>query len=68
MKWLKTIGEEVFGLFVDDGNFAIAIVVWLGITWFLSVHTLANIQWSGVILFLGLVLILVESAVRRTRQ
>lgn len=67
MKWLKTIGEEVLGLFVDDGNFAIAIIVWLGVAWFLSIHILANIHWNGVVLFAGLVLILLESAIRRAR-
>ncbi|GLK73744.1 hypothetical protein KHC23_22690 [Ancylobacter dichloromethanicus] len=68
MRWLRTILEEVFGLFVDDGSFAIAIIVWLGITWFLSVHILADIRWSGVVLFGGLVAILIESVTRRARQ
>lgn len=68
MKWFRTIGKEVFGLFVDDGSFAIAIIVWLGVAWFFSIHILANIHWSGVVLFVGLVLILLESAMRRARQ
>lgn len=68
MRWLRTIFNELFGLFVDDGSFAIAIVVWLGIVGFLSVHILADLRWSGVVLFGGLVLILVESATRRARQ
>ena len=29
MRWIGTIAREVFGLFVDDGSFAIAILVWL---------------------------------------
>lgn len=68
MRWLGTIVREIFGLFVDDGSFAIAILVWLGIAWFLSLHILANTQWSGIVLFGGLVAILVESATRRARR
>jgi hypothetical protein len=68
MKWLKTVGGEISGLFVDDGNFAIAIVMWLGIVWFLSAQILADRRWNGVVLFAGLVSILVESAMRRARQ
>lgn len=29
MRWFKTIILELYGLFVDDGSFAITIVVWL---------------------------------------
>ncbi len=68
MKWLKTIGEEVFTLFVDDGSFAIAIIVWLGVAWSLSILILANLPWSGAVLFVGLVSILIESAMRGARQ
>lgn len=68
MRWLKTIVDELFGLFVDDGSFAIAIIAWVGISWFLSVHILANAHWSGLVLFGGLILILIESTMRRARQ
>ncbi len=30
MTWLRNIVAELFGLFVDDGSFAIAILIWLG--------------------------------------
>jgi hypothetical protein len=65
MRWLRMALGELFSLFVDDGNFAIAIVVWLGIAWLL-LPRLAT-PWSGVILFAGLAAILVESALRRAR-
>ena len=29
MSWLKQIWSELIGLFVDDGNFALSILVWL---------------------------------------
>jgi hypothetical protein len=49
MRWFKASLSELFGLFVDDGNFAMASVVWIGVTWFLSVHILAEIRWGGVV-------------------
>jgi hypothetical protein len=65
MHWFKTILAEIFGLFVDDGRFALTIIVWLGIIWLglprLNLPAAAN----GVILFAGLAAILAESALRR---
>jgi hypothetical protein len=34
MRWIGNIVREVFGLFVDDGSFALAILAWIGIVWF----------------------------------
>jgi hypothetical protein len=68
MQWPKTLAAELFGLFVDDGNFAVAIIVWLGVTWFLAEHVLARSQWTGAVLFVGLALILLESTLRRSRH
>ncbi|MBS0231859.1 MAG: hypothetical protein JSR99_00035 [Proteobacteria bacterium] len=68
MQWLRSIFNELFGLFVDDGSFAIAIVVWLLITWFLSAHILTDSKWTGLVLFGGLAAILVESARRGARR
>ena len=68
MHWISGIAKEIFGLFVDDGHFAIAIIVWLGVIWFLSLHILEGIGWSGAVLFAGLGLILLRSAIVRARQ
>ena len=68
MSWLKTIFREIFGLFVDDGSFAIAILIWLGLMWFLLLHFGHHQRWSGPILFAGLALILVESLIRYARR
>ena len=68
MSWLKSIFREIFGLFVDDGSFAIAILVWLVLLWLLLPHLPIAPSWHGAILFAGLVVILVESALRRARQ
>jgi hypothetical protein len=65
MHWIKTIAAELFGLFVDDVRFAVAIIAWIEFNWLLSLHLLAGVEWSGVILFGGLGVILLWSAVRR---
>ena len=33
MLWLRSILTEIWGLFVDDGRFALAILVWLAACW-----------------------------------
>jgi hypothetical protein len=68
MKWLKNILREIFGLFVDDGSFALAILLWLalirGATPYLNIPSAI----TGIILFAGLALILAESAIRYSRR
>jgi hypothetical protein len=66
MRWLKAIIAEIFGLFVDDESFALAIIIWLGVVW-LVISRLGIAEWAGVVLFAGLAAILVESALRSTR-
>lgn len=68
MNWLKTIGREVLGLFIDDGRFAATIVVWLGLAFVLTRTIFANSHWSGIVLLAGLLAILIESAMRRARH
>ncbi len=68
MTWLRKIAAELFGLFVDDGSFAIAILVWLGVLWLALPHLPINNTWRAIILFAGLAIILVESVLRRARQ
>lgn len=68
MRWLKTIFCEIVGLFVDDGSFALAILLWLGIMWLISPRLNLPPGWKCLILFAGLVLILVESTMRYARK
>ena len=65
MRWLKTILAELFGLFVDDIGFALAIIIWLGIIRLGLLRLNFPRAWNGVILFAGLAAILAESALRR---
>ena len=68
MRWIGTIAREVFGLFVDDGSFAIAILVWLLLAGLCLPWLGVSAGWEGLMLVAGLVFILVESATRRARK
>lgn len=68
MKWLKSILREIFGLFVDDGIFALAILLWLAVVRWATPHLNIPAGITGVILFAGLALILAESATRYSRR
>ena len=65
MSWLKPIWSELIGLFVDDGSFALSILIWL-IACGLVLPRLGLLSFlPPVILFIGLVVILTLSAMRR---
>jgi hypothetical protein len=68
MKWLKNILDEIFGLFVDDGSFALAILIWLALVRWATPHLNIPSRATGIILFAGLALILTESAARFSRR
>ncbi len=64
MRWISVISREVFGLFVDDGSFAAAILVWLVLVGLGLPRLGIAVAWQGPILFAGLALLLVASATR----
>jgi hypothetical protein len=68
MRWLKAILAEIFGLFVDDIGFALAIIIWLGIIRLGLPRLNLPAAWHGVILFAGLATILAQSALRRASR
>ena len=68
MKWIKNILREVFGLFVDDGSFALAILLWLGAVRWIVPHLNLPSGLPSILLFAGLAVILGESAARYSRQ
>ena len=68
MQWLKSIGREVLGLFVDDGSFAIAILVWVAFAVFVLARVAGHASWTGPALFSGLAFILIGSALRFARR
>ena len=68
MTWLTTILREIFGLFVDDGAFAVTILVWLAVVALVPPRLGLDPSWTAVLLFAGLAVILIESATRRARR
>lgn len=68
MHWLRAILREIFGLFVDDGSFALSILAWLCVVWLLLYRPFVSPRWTGLILFLGLALILLGSTTRYARR
>jgi len=68
MKMLSTIGRELFGLFVDDGSLAQAIVVLLAVTALLAREESIDIGYAAVLLVAGSIIVLVENVVRSARK
>ncbi len=68
MRGLKSIAREVYGLFVDDGRLAAAILVWVLIAAATLPRLAPTARWSGPALFAGLAAILIMSALRFSRR
>jgi hypothetical protein len=68
VNWLKSIVREVFGLFVEDGSFAAAILVWVVAAGFVLPRMAPAARWGGPALFSGLAVILIESVLRFSRR
>jgi hypothetical protein len=68
MKWTKVILQEIYGLFVDDIGFAIAIVLWLAAWFDLRRLIVAWPSWVPAVgLFAGVAVILLQSTLRFAR-
>jgi hypothetical protein len=68
MSWLRGIGSELLGLFVDDGWFALSIIVWLVACGLVLPRLNLPSAFPPMILFVGLVLILARSVLRRAGE
>lgn len=68
MSWLKAIVEEVFGLFIDDGRYALTVLAWLLLVGLALRYLHLPSVWGGVIMFTGLAIILIESVLRRSSR
>jgi hypothetical protein len=67
MKTIVFTLRELYGLFVEDVTYTIAIVVWLVFIAFALPHLVAP-QFLAPVLFAGLGLILLENVVRSARK
>lgn len=68
MSWIKAVVRETFGLFVDDGSFALALLVWIAAVWLVLPRLGLSSSSQAVALFAGLALILIGSAARSARR
>jgi hypothetical protein len=67
MQQVRAILREIYGLFVDDGSFALALLAWMVIGGG-ALRLLHASQWGGPALFVGLAVVLVENALRTSRR
>lgn len=68
MKGLRRAAGEVWGLFVDDGSLAMAILVLVVVIALLRRVAALGTTACGALLFAGLVLILLENVRRGARR
>jgi len=68
MTLISAIAKELFGLFVDDGSLALAILAWVGLVAMLVSATNLSAYLAGSLLFAGLLAILTENVLRRSRK
>jgi len=66
MNWMKAVMLEAYGLFVDDGWFAAAILGWVATV--AAALRRVDRWWVGVVLAAGLIGILTLSAVRFAKR
>ncbi len=68
MRWVSSIAQEILGLFVEDGSFAIAIAIWLLLTLALFPRLIALASWGAPVLFAGLAAVLAKSVLNYSRK
>ena len=68
MKTLRMIFQETFGLFVDDGSLAIALLCLLAVILVLARENLVTGGIAAVLLLAGTLIALCENVVRSARR
>lgn len=66
MKVIRTIVDELVGLFVDDWVFALLVLLWVGL-FALPFRSVLG-AWAGLGLFMGLAVLALVFVVRRVRR
>jgi hypothetical protein len=67
MSRTRAVLHEIWGLFVDDGWFALWIVVWLAVGWILPRLGLPG-TWSCILFAVGPAGLLIVSTVRQSTR
>lgn len=68
MNWLRRGLAELWGLFVDDGRYALTIVAWLLLAWLALPLLGLGRGWNALVFAAGLLAILAESVLRGARR
>lgn len=68
MSWLRAVLAELWGLFVDDGRYALAIVAWLLLAWLALPLLHLGGGWDAALFAAGLMAIFVENVLRRSQH
>lgn len=68
MNVIVTALKEVYGLFVEDGSYAVGILVWVLVAALVLPHVPALGLWRAPLLFAGLLVMLVENVLRTSRK
>ena len=59
-----TVLKELWGLFVDDGSLALALIIWVAICGFGLARVAIPAAWDAPLLFVGCLVILVFNVMR----
>ena len=68
MNVITTALKEVYGLFVEDGSYAVGILIWLFLSALVLPHIPALGQWRGPLVFTGMLALLAENVLRTARK
>jgi hypothetical protein len=68
MNALLAFASDIFGLFVDDGSLALAVLVWVALVGLASALLPVPSAAIGILIFLGCAAILAENVLRRARR
>jgi hypothetical protein len=67
MRWITFALRGLAGLFVDDGSLALLALAWLAACGLALRYLALDPTWAGLLLFAGLALALLTSALRAGR-
>lgn len=68
MNVITTALKEIYGLFVEDGSYAVGILIWLLLSALVLPHVPALGQWRGPLVFAGMLALLAENVLRTARK
>ena len=68
MNGILAVARELFGLFVDDGSLAIAVLAWIAVVALAFPALPIDSGWLAFVLFAGVALIFAENVLRAARR